>query len=267
MAVAVTFNGNNYSIPEDEETGWADLTDFLVAVAQNAAVTTGTSFNSRIATTTPQTMQATDTILYMNVASASVVNLPVGVAKQIYGVYDFSGAAATNNITVTPNGAELINGAATYVINGNYAGIFFQFNGTSWEIIAEYTYVFKSARKIENNTTNASYVESSITANRVWATAGNLQSSSAIFIGSSNILIAVSVGSDNLLLNTNPPASKITALSDPANLFLQSDAGVGIYVSKPPNSSTITFKNRTGNALQIEIMALTNTISSPTAWA
>lgn len=267
MVVPVTFNGINYAIPEDEETGWESLTDFLVAVAQNAAVTTGTSFNSRTATTTPQTLQATDTILYMNVGSASVVNLPAGVAKQIYGVYDLSGAARTNNITVTPNGAELINGAATYVINANYAGIFFQFNGTSWEIISEYTYVFKSPRLIENNPINASYVENSITSNGANATAANLASSSASFTGSYNMLFAVAVGTSSLILSTNYTSNKITAISDMSNLLLLTDAGTGLYVSKSINSNVITFKNRMGTSQVIEIMALTNLFSSPTVWA
>jgi hypothetical protein len=47
-------------------------------------------------------------------------------------VKDESGGAATNNITVDGNGAELINGAATLVINTNYGVAVLYNNGTGW---------------------------------------------------------------------------------------------------------------------------------------
>ena len=47
MSVSVTFNGVAYSIPEDGETGWSALTDYLVALS-NAAVATALKTSVRV---------------------------------------------------------------------------------------------------------------------------------------------------------------------------------------------------------------------------
>lgn len=54
---------------------------------------------------------------------------------QVY-VVDESGGAGTNNITVTSSGGELINGAASYVINRNYGSALFHSDGTNWFVSA-----------------------------------------------------------------------------------------------------------------------------------
>lgn len=268
MSIPVIFAGNSYSIPEDEETGWEDLTDFLVAVALNAAVVGATAFGVRTAVTTPQTLQSVDTIINMNVASASVVNLPAGIEKTVYGVFDISGAANTNPITVTPNGAETINGQSTYVVNSNNGGVLLQFNGTQWTVISEVADVFKTARRIQNNSTNTSFVEGSITANGSFAQATDGQSSSADFIGSNTIMFTVALSTgQSLMIHASFNSDKITCVSDQDGLFLDSDAGVGIYVSKSAADNTITVKNRMGGNRNIEIKALTNRLANVTAWA
>jgi hypothetical protein len=268
MSVSVPFNGQSFSIPEDEETGWEDLTDFLVALALSAATTTSMSFSTRVATTSPQTLQAGDTILGMNVGAPSVVNLPSGVAKQFYGVGDVSGAAFTNPITITPTGGQLINGQSSYVLRSNFGFVFLHFNGQQWVVVSEVSNVFKSARRIENVVANTSFVEGSITSAGALATAANLQAASASFEGSNSMLIAVALDSgESLLLHTSLSSDVVTAISDPAGLFLTSDAGVGLVVTKAAASSTVTFKNRTGAPKQIEIKALSNRLASVTAWA
>lgn len=268
MTVVVSFAGNSYDIPEDEETGWANLTDFLVAVAQNAATIGATSFGTRIATTTPQTLQSTDTILCMNVGSASVVNLPAGVAKTVYGVFDTSGAANANPITVTPNGSEKINNASTYVIDSNRGGVLLHFNGSGWIVLAEFSDVFKTPRRIENNTTNTSFAEGAITANAAFASVTDGQSCSASFDGSKAILISVGLeDGQSVLLSTSYAKDEITILSDQSEVMLDSDAGTGLYVSKSAASSVVTFKSRLGATKRIQINALTNRLSSIAAWA
>lgn len=268
MSVSVTYNGNTYAIPEDEETGWESLTDFLVALALNSATTTAMNFAARTAATTPQTLQASDSVLAMNVPSASVANLPTGTAKQFYGVYDVSGAANTNPITVTPSGGQLIAGEATYVIRSNYGGVWLQFDGTEWIVLAEVGNVFKAARRIENNATNTAFVEGSITANGTFSTSANLTSCSASFAGSNSIEILVSLSTgESVLLHASFLGAQVSALSDPSGIFLATDAGTGIFVSKAGSSSTVSFKNRTGVSLQIEIKSLSTRIASATAWA
>jgi hypothetical protein len=56
----------------------------------------------------------------------------------MFCIVDGKGDAATNNITITPDGSETINGAATYVINGDRNGIIIAYNGSEWTIIAEF---------------------------------------------------------------------------------------------------------------------------------
>lgn len=94
----------------------------------------------RVATTTPVTVAAaTDCVVVTNlgVAGAVAVNLPAGVTGQMFAIVDGKGDAATNNITITP-AAGNINGAGTYVINGDRNGIIIAYNGTEWTILSEF---------------------------------------------------------------------------------------------------------------------------------
>ena len=143
MAVSVVFNNVTYSVPTTAgESGWAStLSSYLQALASGAATTSTVKQNIRTATATPVTVvAATDYTVVTNltVPGAVAVNLPAGVAKQVFVIVDGKGDAGTNNITVDGNGAETLNGSATYVINENYGGIMLQFNGTGWIIIASF---------------------------------------------------------------------------------------------------------------------------------
>jgi hypothetical protein len=69
----------------------------------------------------------------LTVAGAVAVTLPAGAAKQVFIIVDGKGDAATNNITITPNGAETIRGAATLVLANNYTGVVLVFSGTNWD--------------------------------------------------------------------------------------------------------------------------------------
>ncbi len=267
MTIDVTFDGNTYEIPEDGDVNWENLTDYLVALS-NAATSTSIKYNARIVTTTPQTMQTSDAFLYVNVGSAAAVNLPAGVSGQIYGIVDISGIAATNNITVTPNGAETINDAANYVIRSNYGAVVLQFDGTQWRITSEISNVRLVPLKAKNNSTNASFYDASITAYGAFATAADGESCSADFNSSHAIefVIALDTG-EAINCKTSYAENVISAVSDISNIFLTSDSGVGIYVHKSSASAAVTIKNRMGTSADIEIKAITNTLSSVTDWS
>ncbi len=84
-------------------------------------------------TATPYTVLSTDEYIGVNVAGAVVINLPAANSANFTLNYliikDESGNAGVNNITITPNGTDKIDGAATKVINTNY-GSFRLFNPT-----------------------------------------------------------------------------------------------------------------------------------------
>jgi hypothetical protein len=141
VATNVVFNGVTYSVPTTSgESGWATtLSAYLQALASGAATTSTVKQAIRTATSTPVTVvAATDYTVVTNltVPGAVAVNLPAGVAKQVFVIVDGKGDAATNAITIDGNGAETINGAANYVINENYGGVILQFDGTGWVILA-----------------------------------------------------------------------------------------------------------------------------------
>lgn len=128
-----------YSIPAAGELNWASLSDFLNALGDGAQATTFQKFAVRKATTTPVTVSATtDCVVATNLASpgAVAVTLPAGANKQVFYVVDDKGDAATNNITITPNGAETVGGAATLVLNHNRQGVMLVYNSgdTDWKI-------------------------------------------------------------------------------------------------------------------------------------
>lgn len=267
MSVLVTFNGQSFSIPEDGEVGWAALTDYLVALAQ-AAVTTAMSYSARIATTTPQNLQASDTVLAMNVAAASTAILPSGVKNQFYGVFDVSGAADANPITVQTTGGQTIGGATSYVISQRYGGVFLQFDGSQWVIISEVGDVFRYGAKVLNNGTNASFVPGAIVAANSFPSVSDGQAASASLAGSNAIEFVVALSSgESVRCATSFASARITALSDLDNLFLLSDAGTGLFISKSAGSATVNVKNRMGGARNIEVKALTTSVSGATAWA
>jgi hypothetical protein len=68
---------------------------------------------------------------------AITFNLPTAVGRtgQVYVFKDRTGGAAANNVTITPSGAETVDGGATLVINANKGTYTIMSNGTNWFII------------------------------------------------------------------------------------------------------------------------------------
>jgi hypothetical protein len=268
MSVSVTFNGVAYSIPEDGETGWSALTDYLVALS-NAAVATSLKTSVRTVTVTPSTAQATDCVLLCG-SGSSVINLPTGVKGQFYAVYDKLGSAQTSPLTINPVGGDTIRGAASYTIKSNYGGVLIQYadSGNDWEIIAEIKDIAPQLPRVSTDATNASFVRGAVVPEATaFVNVGNGLSCSADFIGSKAIHIIVAVGNEHLYLVTDFASNVITALSDRGTLLLETDAGTGLYVTKSAGSAGVTFKNRTGLSKVIEIRAMTNQLQPVTAWS
>lgn len=70
--------------------------------------------------------------------AAKTVNLPAAAtagAGKTFVIKDETGSSATNNITIDADGAELIDGAATYVMAVNRESVTLVCDGTGWQII------------------------------------------------------------------------------------------------------------------------------------
>ena len=133
--------GTSFSVPATGEVNWQALSNYLIALAGAQSVTSQ-KIAIRVATATPITVvSASDCVVVSNlgVAGAVAVNLPAGVTGQYFAIIDGKGDAATNNVTITGNGGQTINGAATYVINKNNGGVVLAFVSGNWTIFAEFS--------------------------------------------------------------------------------------------------------------------------------
>lgn len=257
MSVDVSFGGVNYSVPEEDDSGWADLTAYLVALS-DATVGTSDRKSARIATSTPIALSAVnDYSVGVNVGSASSVVLPTGADGQIFVVYDESGAATTNNITITGTGGQLINGAANYVISTNYGAVSLQFVVSGWTIIGAVNV------PLTQNITNLSIIDATVGDN-TGVNAANLKSCTFTY-GGSACKFFIEAGSAALECSCCSFNDSINCLSDTVSLFLIADAGVGVVVTK--SGQVITVKNRLGSSAVFKIRATVGHIISATAWS
>lgn len=258
MTVQVTFAGVNYDVPEEDDSGWADLTAYLVALS-SASVGTTDSKSFRVATSTPVTVSSTDDYAVgVNVASASAVTLPSGTTGAIVVIFDASGNAANNKITISGTGGQLINGLASYQIKSNYGAVILQYGVSSWHVLSEKVSV------TENNQTNLSVIDSSISNDNTGVTATNLQSCMITFLGN-HAQFMIDYGTDSMLCACSKASNIVNCLSDSASKFLSADSGTGIYVAKA--SDVITIKNRTGGPLVFKVRFLAGQVSAATAWS
>jgi hypothetical protein len=258
MTVQVTFAGVSYDVPEEDDSGWADLTSYLVALSA-ASVGTTDSKSARVATSTPITVSSTDDYAVgVNVASASTVTLPSGTTGQIIVVFDASGEAANNNITIQGTGGQTINGLLTHVINSNYGAAVFQYVVSGWVILSE--------KKVttENNQTNLSIIDASIAADNTGVTVDDGESCTVTFLDSAAIF-EISFGTNSLVCACSRGSNIVNCLSDPNSSFLTADAGTGIYVSKA--TDVITIKSRLGSSVLFKIKFVVGQVASATAWS
>ena len=94
--------------------------------------------NVRVAVATPITVvAATDEVVSVEVPGpvAVAVNLPAGVAGQVFYIKDGLGLATpATPITITP-AAGTIDGAATATVNAPYGSLTLVYSGTQWLIL------------------------------------------------------------------------------------------------------------------------------------
>lgn len=135
-----TIGGDPYEIPASGEVNWAELSEYLIALA-NAQSTTAQKFAARVATTSPVTIGSASDYLVtvkMAVPGAVTINLPAGVVGQGFALGDGTGDAATNNITIVPNGTDKIAGLSSYILNQDGASVQLVFTGAgNWTITAQ----------------------------------------------------------------------------------------------------------------------------------
>jgi hypothetical protein len=127
-------------------------TSILAGAGITVTPTTGTGANTitisssgvqsvavRIAVATPVTVSGTtDDVVSVQVPGpvAVAVNLPAGVTGQVFTIKDGLGLAApATPITITPAGADTIDGAATATINAPFGSLTLVFDGAQWILI------------------------------------------------------------------------------------------------------------------------------------
>ena len=117
-AITLGNSGTDFQLPSG-----ADIvaqSGSTITIAAGATITnsgTATGFGATGAVnwdTTPKTTTVTAVSgvgYFVNTTSGAItVNLPAGVAGSIVAVSDYANTAATNNITIDPNGTDKING-------------------------------------------------------------------------------------------------------------------------------------------------------------
>lgn len=110
------------------------ITDGSGLVSSSSALVT-----YKAITTTPYTVLSSDTnkALVIDTSSAKTLNLPTAANAMYLYFKDQDGTAATNNITITPNGSDTIDGVnASITIDENYGSYTLVSDGSSaWYII------------------------------------------------------------------------------------------------------------------------------------
>ena len=74
-------------------------------------------------------------------------------------------------------------------------------------------------------------------------------------------------GYPSLVFSLSRHLAQITVLTDQENLYLESDAGTGIYITKSATSNVVTIKSRLGTSHNIFVIIERGLVSSATAWA
>lgn len=258
MSVDVSFAGATYSVPEEEDVGWGDLTDYLVALSDAQAGTFDIK-SVRINTTGSDTLSAsTDYALGVNYAGGATVTLPVGTDGQVFVVFDASGDAVNNVIVVGTSSGQTINGASSYSIRSNWGAVQVMFNGTEWSVLNSRNVT------VEQNTTNLAIIDNASDAEGAGVSVTNLQSSTFTFRSSAcEFLVMAGDKAMKCCCSVNSPL--VDCLWDTDSMFLPTDSGTGVVVTKA--ASTVTVKNRLGTGAVFKIRVMVGQVTATTAWS
>jgi hypothetical protein len=97
------------------------------------------TYNIRVVTTTPATIDKDDEVVFSNVVTASSLvlpSLPSGNTGKSYYIKDFSGNSRLNPITITAPGGKTIDGANFAILNTPYSRVLLTYDGINWKSIA-----------------------------------------------------------------------------------------------------------------------------------
>jgi hypothetical protein len=107
----------------------------IVTISSNGVIVNAV----RVAVATPVTVSATtDDVISIQVPGPVpvTVNLPAGTTGKTFTIKDGLGLASNPNpITITPAGADIIDGAANATITASYGSLTLVFDGTQWILI------------------------------------------------------------------------------------------------------------------------------------
>jgi len=78
-----------------------------------------------------------DCIIFVNQTGGVTITLPPALGSRMISIKDIAGNAAANHITISP-AAGNIDGAASYVLNLNFAGVLLGSDGSNWFVLAGY---------------------------------------------------------------------------------------------------------------------------------
>jgi hypothetical protein len=87
-----------------------------------------------VITSTYTTLNTDYTLACNSSGTIAIALLASPETGRAYRIKDISGAAGTNNITITPNSGN-IDGQSNYVINNNYGSVDVQYTGSQWSIL------------------------------------------------------------------------------------------------------------------------------------
>jgi hypothetical protein len=174
----------------------------------------------------------------------------VTTALQVFGAQFVSGGTSTSGSLITLDSTNFDKNLAPTDTNVQlFATAFDEFNA------------------LPSVAANAS-ASPDLTNKVAFASATDGQSATFTFDARGVIEFQVDVGTDGgMVIACDYKSAGINALSDPSNLFLATDAGTGIVVTKSANSAAVTVKNRTGTTETIGILAVRSPITAATAWS
>lgn len=110
------------------------ITGVAPTLTINSSATPDVATTLITAADTPYAALATDYYIGVSSAVAMTINLPAGQDGDTYIIKDELGIGS-GPITIVPNGAETIEGAANYVSAIPLASVTFIFRGTNWNAV------------------------------------------------------------------------------------------------------------------------------------
>lgn len=133
-----------YSIPGGGEFNWTTLNQLLTDLCDGAQATTFQKFAVRKALVSPDTLSPTsDCIVVSDLTTPGpvTITLPLGANKQVFLIGDGKGDAGTNNITVTPTGADTIAGAssATLITDREIIWLCYNASDSDWKVVGRFS--------------------------------------------------------------------------------------------------------------------------------